>query len=125
MKRILFAFLLSIAVTVSLSGCGKEARAIDGDIELSWDENPAAQEVTEYSVYRSTDGASPVFFMTVLPSAAINGRVAVIFHEYPGRHCYQVQAHNVWGASAFSAVTEDACVQDAPSTPTNVRVSAG
>lgn len=107
--------LLAFVVAISAQGCGgKDAHAVDGNLELSWDANAPGENVTNYSVYRDD-----VFFEIVDPAPIVNGRILFVFREYPGVHCYRVQAHNAWGASAMS---EQVCVSDVPSAPGGVQV---
>lgn len=88
MKRILL-----IIATLMLAALPLQAAA---NIHLDWDDNPADQNVTEYTVYQSTDNVNFNSIMTVTDSeATINGLAQGVYY-------FRITASNVWGESSPS-----------------------
>lgn len=81
-----------------------------GTVSLAWDPNPAAEEVTAYTVREGTSvvwGPKP-------------GTAATLEGVAPGVHTYTLTASNSWGESSPSSPVS---TPPAPSVPGGLRVT--
>ena len=97
MKRWLSAILLAMPVM-----------AQGADVTVTWDANPAAENVTEYVVY--VDDAE----------ASRTGATLAAVDVAPGAHVFEVSAVNQWGESARS---DPVSTPPASSAPVSVSVT--
>ena len=103
MKKIL------LVTAALLLGLALAAGANAASVTLAWDPNPAAEQVTGYSVYQ--DGAK------VWSGAATTATLANVA---PGAHAFTATASNLWGESAQSLPVT---TPPAPGAPKSVTVT--
>ena len=79
------------------------------DVVLTWDENPASDQVDMYQV--EIDG---------VPVADVVPNTYSVITLADGPHTARVRAHNIWGWSAFSAPFD--FTKGVPGAPVNIRI---
>ena len=85
-----------------------------GTVNLYWDVNPAAEQVTKYTVYQASSAAGP---WTKIQDTTTAG--AVVTGLAPGAYFFRVTATNIWGESGPSNVV---FTPPSASNPGNLRI---
>lgn len=95
MKRLFLFLFLALLATLPLA-------AQTAQVSLVWDPNPAADQVSKYSVYEKISGTF-VKLMDISPTVCTSTDcTALLTAVSPGIHTYAVTATNQWGESAKS-----------------------
>ena len=112
MKRIALALVLLLIATPLL--------AQTPTVNFAWDPNPAADQVTKYTLYERV-GTAYNKLADILPGACTATECTyALAGVTPGVHYYVVTASNSWGDSGYS---NEVATPGAATVPTNVRIT--